>query len=394
MGNLKDYIKVLESGSRQKGGAVKEGVPSLGGEHLNSMGGFDLGVHKLKYVSKKHFEKMKTGRLKKRDILVVKDGATTGKTSFVDENFPFIKAAINEHVFLLRTKDNLLPKYLFHYFKSEMGQRGILNDFRGATVGGISRNFIDMEMFIPSETVQEQIVEAIDQANFLIEKRKLQIEKLDLLIKSQFVEMFGDLVKNTRNWKIEQLSEHLNVVGGFAFKSDMYVERGVPVLKIGNINAGYFKNINLSYWEEDFALAKYEVMPGDLLMSLTGTVGKDDYGNVCIIGNNYEKYYLNQRNAKLDLYKTLNKYYLAYALKIPEVKGRLTRISRGVRQANISNKDIQSLSLPIPPIELQIQFADFVNKVEKTKATLQQSLTKMEQNYKSLMQKCFRGEIF
>ena len=135
MDNLKDHIFMLESGSREKGGAVSDGVPSLGAEHLNEAGGFNLDATKLKYVSALHFNKMKTGKIKKGDILVVKDGATTGKTSYVDESFPFEEAAVNEHVFLLRPGRSISPKYLFYYLFSSIGQSYILSDFRGATVG-------------------------------------------------------------------------------------------------------------------------------------------------------------------------------------------------------------------------------------------------------------------
>ena len=124
-------------------------------------------------------------------------------------------------------------------------------------------------------------------------------------------------------------------------------------------------------------------------MSLTGTVGKDDYGNVCILGNDYDVYYLNQRNAKLELQDTINKYYLSVLLKFEPVKKKLTGISRGVRQANISNKDILNLSVPIPPIELQNQFADFVKQTDKSKSAIQKSLDKLETLQKALMQKYF-----
>ncbi len=173
------------------------------------------------------------------------------------------------------------------------------------------------------------------------------------------------------------MDNHLEVIGGFAFKSEMFVDSGIPVLKIGNINSGYFKPTNLIFWNKDDKLSRYEINPGDLVISLTGTVGKDDYGNVCIMGDGYPKYYLNQRNAKLDLKNTLNKHYLTYALKVPDIKKKLTGISRGVRQANISNKDIQNLELPIPPIDLQRQFSTFVQQVDKLKFVLQKSLLEM-----------------
>ena len=160
----------------------------------------------------------------------------------------------------------------------------------------------------------------------------------------------------------------LNVVGGYAFKSDQFDENsGIPVLRIANINAGYFKPVNMVYWKEDKNLERYAVYPGDLVMSLTGTVGKDDYGNVCILSNDYEMYYLNQRNAKLEIKEGINKHYLSQLLKFEQIKKKLTGISRGVRQANISNKDILNLVVPIPPIELQNQFADFVASIDKSK---------------------------
>ena len=121
------------------------------------------------------------------------------------------------------------------------------------------------------------------------------------------------------------------------------------------------------YWQKDESLERYVMYPGDLVMSLTGTVGKDDYGNVCILDDDYEMYYLNQRNAKLEIKEGIDKYYLSQLLKFEQIKKRLTGISRGVRQANISNKDILNLVVPIPPLELQNQFADFVKHVDKSK---------------------------
>lgn len=205
--------------------------------------------------------------------------------------------------------------------------------------------------------------------------------------------MFGDVNINNNRWNIIKLDDLIDVIGGYAFKSTEFLDQGIPVLKIGNINSGYFKATNLMFWKEDKKLERYLVKPNDLVISLTGTVGKDDYGNVCIMSNDYEKYYLNQRNAKLNIKNEdlLNKYYLTYILKIPEIKKRLTGISRGVRQANISNKDIQNLELPIPPIELQNEFEDFVNQVAKLKAELE-SLKEIENNFNSPMHKY--GKIY
>ena len=108
-----------------------------------------------------------------------------------------------------------------------------------------------------------------------------------------------------------------------------------------------------------------------------------------VLGNDYDVYYLNQRNAKLELQDTINKYYLSMLLKFEPVKKKLTGISRGVRQANISNKDILNLMVPIPPIELQNQFAAFVEQIDKSKVAVQKALDEAQLLFDSLMQKYF-----
>ena len=278
--------------------------------------------------------------------------------------------------------------YLWYAIASkvdELNSKGTGSTFKAISKGVLA----ETEIPLPDLNEQKKIAEQLTMVDRLIAARKEQLTKLDQLIKSRFVELFGDPEKNTFCWKEQPLSEHLNVIGGYAFKSEQFSEEGIPVLRIGNINSGFFKSVNLVYWEDDDALSRYKMYPGDLVMSLTGTVGKDDYGNVCILGNDYAEYYLNQRNAKLELQDTMNKYYLSMLLKFEPIKKKLTGISRGVRQANISNKDILNLSVPIPPIELQKQFATFVKQTDKSKLAIQQSLDKLELLKTSLMQEYF-----
>lgn len=269
-----------------------------------------------------------------------------------------------------------------------------VEELRKLSIGGVIKyiklgNLTDAMIELPDMEKQKFIVRLLSKLKGIITQRRQQLQKLDELVKARFVEMFGDPEKNTLSWKEEELSEHLTVIGGYAFKSEQFSEEGIPVLRIGNINSGFFKPVNLVYWEDDNTLNRYKMYPGDLVMSLTGTVGKDDYGNVCILGNDYDVYYLNQRNAKLELQDTINKYYLSMLLKFEPVKKKLTGISRGVRQANISNKDILNLMVPIPPIELQNQFAAFVEQIDKSKVAVQKALDEAQLLFDSMMQKYF-----
>ena len=256
---------------------------------------------------------------------------------------------------------------------------------KAITNGGLAK----IEIRVPPLSEQGVLTEKLRYLTQLIADKRKQLELFDEVKKSRFIEMFGEPESNPMHWEMLPLENCLTVLGGYAFKSEEFKASGIPVLRIGNINTGVFTPTNMVYWAKDVSLERYQVLPGDLVISLTGTVGKDDYGNVCILGNAYPLYYLNQRNAKLNLGESLNKHYLSELLKFSQIKKKLTGISRGVRQANISNRDILNLVVPIPPIELQDQYAAFVEQTDKSKFEIQQSLEKLETLKKALMQKYF-----
>ncbi len=314
-------------------------------------------------------------------VAVVKDGAGIGRTTLHPAN----SSVIGTMQYLL-PKENILPEYLY-YVVSYMN---LSKYYSGATIPHIYfKDYKNEEFSLDCLDKQRQIVMTLDKVQSIIDKRKKQLKKLDELVKARFIEMFGEPGSNPLRWTMLPLERCLTVLGGYAFKSEEFKTSGVPVLRIGNINTGAFTPTNMVYWSKDDCLTRYQVLPGDLVISLTGTVGKDDYGNVCILGDAYPMYYLNQRNAKLILGDELNKYYLSELLKFSQIKKKLTGISRGVRQANISNRDILNLVVPIPPLELQEQFAAFVSQVDKSKFEIKQSLEKLELLKKALMQKYF-----
>lgn len=305
-------------------------------------------------------------------------------------NIANVQCCIGRGLAALTVNERLCyQKYLWYALEckvDELNSKGTGSTFKAIN----KKTLAETEIPLPSLDEQRRIAAVLDKVSGLIAKRREQLAKLDELVKARFVEMFGEPDDNPMNWKVSELGNHLEIVGGYAFKSEGFVDSGVPVLRIGNINSGRFLPVNMVYWPDDPVLVRYKMYPGDLVMSLTGTVGKDDYGNVCILSDEYPEYYLNQRNAKLAIRATLNKYYLSELLKFSKIKKRLTGISRGVRQANISNRDILALCVPIPPIELQGQFATFVKQTQKSKLTIQQSLDKLEVLKKALMQQYFR----
>lgn len=307
-----------------------------------------------------------------------------GKTAITQEPVYTNEAIM---AFIPTEKYVVLPDYFYYLFSAKDWIKGTNRAVMGTTLNKATLGAVSIT--VPPIDEQHKIAAVLDKVSDLIAKRQQQLDKLDEAVKARFVDIFGEPDENPKHWQEDELSHHLKVIGGYAFKSDGFTDEGIPVLRIGNINPGHFLPVNMVYWPDDLALARYKVFPGDLVMSLTGTVGKDDYGNVCILGADYDEYYLNQRNAKLSIEKSLNKCYFSELLKFPRIKKRLTGISRGIRQANISNKDILTLRVPMPPIELQEQFAAFVEQTEKTKIIISHSLEKLETLKKALMQEYF-----
>jgi type I restriction enzyme S subunit len=242
---------------------------------------------------------------------------------------------------------------------------------------------------------QKRIAHLLGKVEGLIARRKQHLQQLDDLLKSVFLEMFGEFLDDVGD---SSLADCLKIQQGFAFKSTEFIEYGVPIIKIGTVNKGFFDYSTLSFIAEGYPekIRRYEISPGDLLISLTGTVGKDDYGNTCFVPKKsvYPTYLLNQRVGKLICYKDVaNPYFIDAFMTLPKVKSALIKQNRGIRQANLSNSDIYNIPLSIPPIDLQNQFAAIVEKVEGIKSRYQQSLTDLESLYGALSQKAFKGEL-
>jgi len=278
---------------------------------------------------------------------------------------------LNQHIFKVIFDKNIeIDKiYFLHCMKFLI--KKIEKNIHGSTMKHITRpEFEKIKFPIYEIDIQRKISKKLIFITKIIENNKKLLNKMEELSKSLFTRMFGDIKTNDKNWKIVKLEKYINIIGGYAFKNIDFKSSGIPLIRIGNINSGQFKSTNLVFIEENKKFEKFKVFPNDILISLTGTVGKDDYGNACILGDSYSEYYLNQRNAKIELTDKMNKNFFLEIMKIKEVKKKLTGISRGIRQANISNKDIYNLSLPLPPIELQNKFAERIEKIEKLKFTI------------------------
>lgn len=183
-----DIYGKLESGSRPKGGIdkeLKEGIASVGAENVIGLGKYNYQSEKL--ITEAFFENMNRGKIENKDILIYKDGAYIGKTTLFQDDFPHEKCCVNEHVFLLRSKDELYQNYLFFtlYQKLYFDKMQQLN--ANAAQPGINQESLkSLRILWPSKNVIEEFnekVESLMKLIFVVAKQNTKLrEARDILL--------------------------------------------------------------------------------------------------------------------------------------------------------------------------------------------------------------------
>lgn len=405
---LIDVIEIIDSGCRPKGGVsrIEKGIPSIGAEHLNSSGSFNL--KNIKFIPENFYKSMNRGKIQYNDVLVVKDGATTGKVSIVNEKFPYKNAAINEHVFLIRgKKEVILQKYLFYFLFSDYGQKQIDMNFQGTAQGGINKKFIEnFFISIPysrnpkkSLKIQQKIVSKLDaffdSYNKLKEEKQLAKENYEKILYSLIEELiFRD--KEYQKVKMEQVIVECRY--GTSKKTSSGEGR-IPVLRIPNVIKGEidFSDLKGADFSEN-EIKSLRLNSGDILLVRTNG-SQDLVGRGAVVPDLKRSFlfasYLIKLKPKLDI---VNPYFLNYALMTDSVRNQLIdRSHTTAGQYNINSKQIKSIEFPLPTINKQ---NEIVNTIKKIKGKIIEIFSeqknidyKLKQLPKSVLSKTFKGEL-
>ncbi len=388
--SLGELITTLESGSRPKGGVseIPDGIPSLGGEHINRDGGFVWET--AKHVTREFYLRMKRGRIQQGDILVVKDGATTGKTAVVRDNFPFREAAINEHVFLLRTdKYKILPEFVGYFLFSPLGQQQILSNFRGAAIGGIAQDFVrNVHVPVPPLVEQERIVKLLGEADEL-RKLRTQADRRSVdLIPALFHEMFGDPINNIKRWPKIPLAEVGKLDRGRSKnrpRDDASLYGGkYPFIQTGDVakSNGLITSYTQTYSER--GLAQSRMWPtGTLCITIAANIGKTAILTfpACFPDS-------------LVGFVPDNKVIIDYVRQwLVTMESSLKEAAPQMAQKNINLKILGELLIPIPPLPLQQEFAQRVTEIREMEAEQAKSKTRLDALFQSLLHRAFEGEL-
>lgn len=318
----------------------------------------------------------------KATVLVTCRGATCG-TINVCEPYSYV----NGNAMAL---DDLADIVDMGYLSKYLTMRGFSDVISGSAQPQIIRaNIEKVEIPLPPLPVQQQIADVLDRASTLIEKRKAQIDKLDLLVKSQFVEMF-----ETTSYSCVDLIDVIIEGAGLSYGIVQPGDDGtgdLGIIRPVDIVNNEIDNEKLKYIDPKTASSfqKTILHGNEVLVTVRGTTGLIAKTTAFHKGMNVT------RGIAVIRYddKIVNPQYLMASILSGKSQFFIAEHTRGATLQQINLADLRKLPVPLPPLPIQNEFSAFVQQVEAQKILLKQSLVKLELSYKSLVQKCFRGEV-
>ena len=307
------------------------------------------------------------------------------------------KAVLNQHIFkVVFDKCEIDRSFFVHQVQNIL--ENAADEAHGATMKHLTKPIFDaLPFYLPDLATQRKIASVLDKISNLITKRNEQLAKLDELVKSRFIELFGDPETNPFKWSISKLSEFCDLQNGYAFKSQDYLDNSTVlncrmsnIRPDGGFDAEYHpKYLPDTFWEK---YKEYRLVDGDVIIAMTDMASDPKIlGVPTIVRTNGKKFLLNQRVGKLTFYDntTINNVYLMFVLSQKHIRQQLVKSAGGSTQINVGKPAVLAVEFFVPPMELQNQFATFVEQTDKSKLAVQNSIAELEELKKALMQKYF-----
>jgi len=335
-------------------------------------------------------------RLKLGDIVFARTGATTGK-SFLIRECPD-DAVFASYLIRVRVGDSVEPCYLSHFFNSPDYWAQITQSTRGVAQPGVNASTLKtLKIPLPSLPEQKRIAAILDKADSIRRKRHEAVRLTEELLRSVFLNMFGDPVTNPKGWEKSKLSEV--VVGkygikagpfGSSLKKEDYTTSGYRIYGQEQVIAGRFDIGDYFIGERKFQQLKgCEVAEGDLLVSLVGSFGK-----VLVVPSGVEPGIINPRLLKITPNRDLvTPIFLAAVIGNPSIQAAFGQMAHGGTMGILNVGLLKQLDVILPPVKLQQEFARRLECVNKLENALQHALAGTGALFDSLLQRAFKGGL-
>lgn len=325
-------------------------------------------------------------------VLLAEDGGNFGSKEKPIAYRVSGKCWVNNHAHVLKPKDMLNVDYLCYSIMFY----DVTPLISGTTRAKLNQAAVrKMSIPLPPLDIQQKIADILDKSNATMEKRRAQIDKLDLLEKAQFIEMFGIPGSDIKSWGLRELGKccELNPNKGLDERLKLGLKISfIPMSAVsekGAIDPSQIKDYEevktgFTYFaENDVLFAK--ITP--CMENGKGAIARDLVNNVGFGSTEF--------HVLRPIHKVSSPYWIYTVTSFKSFRLKAAaNMSGSAGQRRVTASYLNSFKISLPPIDLQNQFASFVQQVEAQKSFLQASLDKLELNHKSLMQKAFRGELF
>ena len=320
-----------------------------------------------------------------RDTLIMSFKLSIGKTAITSDEMYSNEAIM---AFLPNGKCETDNSFLYHLFSNKDWSEGSNKAVKGITLNKASLS--EAKIPLPPLETQKHIAAVLDKCTALIAKHREMLAKYDTLIKSRFIEMFGDPVQNPKEWDIKKLSDYIIfLTSGSRGWSEYFSNEGELFLTIKNVKNNRINIENIQYVQapNNKEAERTKVKENDLLISITA-----DLGRTGVVSKEIANYgaYINQHLSLVRLNtEKVNPLFVSYYLETDGGKLQFNKKNQSAVKAGLNFEAIKSLTFMNPPLKKQNEFVAFVQQIDKSKFAVQKSLEKAETLYKSLMQEYF-----
>ena len=359
---------------------------------------------KARFISEETFKRLRCSEILPADCLISRLPDPVGRACIIPATGEKMITAVDCTIVRFK-KETILSKWFVYYTLSQEYQNQINKQVAGATRQRISRNNLGLiEIPLPPLPDQKRIVKILDEVFEKTAKAKANTEKNLQNAKALFESYLQSVFANPESdWKEKRMGEVCGFFNGFAFKSKDSVKiSNTQLIRMGNL---YQNSLNLDRWAvyypDDYAIKyqKYLLKKDDLIISLTGTTGKEDYGYTVRIPKSNKTLLLNQRIAKIVILheSETEKDYLLHYLLSRTFLDKLYKTAHGTRQANLSTDKIKNILLLIPSVNEQRAIVAKLDglsaETKKLEAIYKQKIANLEDLKKSVLKKAFSREL-
>lgn len=304
------------------------------------------------------------------------------------------KAYLNQHIFKVTVNDD---KIFAPYLRSAINSK--LDEIIFAAHGGVGLKHITkgkleaIQIPLPPLAEQKRIAAILDKADAIRRKRKEAIQLTDTLLKSVFLDMFGDPVTNPKGWQSGTLEDYVNLndrINYGVVQPGKDFLGGVPLIRSGDIGKSNLNSNNLKQIDPKIEVSykRSRIVGDEILISCVGTIG-----GVALVNETHAGYNIARQVIRIRCGEKLNRVFAAHMISSPMIQNYFDRETRTVAQPTLNVLQVKKTPILIPPMEMQLNFLNATKQISKININLEKTLASIAQISASLTQCAFRGEL-